>query len=131
MALLDALGLHLQTAGIGTLATDIFLTVMPDTPDLCVLLVEDNGVGPTHTLGAGVYAVERPRIRAFVRASQNDYPTARTKAVAVRNSLGAIRNQTIDGVQFLCVMPTSDIYPVGRDGEDRPILGIDFSGWML
>lgn len=131
MALLDALGAHLQTQGVGTLATDIFLTVMPDEPDACVLLIEDNGVGPMHTFGASVYAVERPRIRAFCRAARNDYPAARNKAVAVRNALGAIRNQTISGVTFLSVTATSDFYPIGRDGDDRPVIAIDFSGWVL
>ena len=130
MALLDSLGNHLQTAGLGTLAVDIFLTIMPDSPDSCILLVEDNGVGPMHTMGASAYALERPRIRAFCRSAGGDYPAARAKAVLVRNSLGAIRNQTILGVTFLSVIATSDLYPVGRDGEDRPIIGVDFSGWV-
>jgi hypothetical protein len=34
MAILDALGAYLQTQGQGTLATDIFLARMPDTPML-------------------------------------------------------------------------------------------------
>lgn len=130
MALLDALGAQLQNNGVGVLATNIFLGVMPDEPDLCVLIVEDNGVGPMQTFGAAPYSIERPRIRVFCRASRNDYPAARAKAVAVRASLGAIRNQTIEGVNFLSVLPTSDFYPVGRDGDDRPVIGIDFSGWV-
>jgi len=131
MALLDALGAHLQTSGVGTLATDIFLTVMPDEPDVCILIVEDNGVGPMQTFGSSVYSVQRPRIRVFSRASRNDYPTARANAVLARNAIGAIRNQTISGVSFLTVISTSDFYPVGRDGDDRPVVGIDFSGWVL
>lgn len=130
MALLDALGAHLQTAGLGTLATSIFLARMPDTPDECIVIVEDTGTGPMHTFGASAYAIERPRIRAFVRAGRNDYPTARAKAVLVRNSLGSIRNQTISGVAFLSVTATSDLYPVQRDGDDRPLIGIDFVGWV-
>ena len=131
MALLDALGAHLQTQGVGTLATNIFLTVMPDEPDACILIIEDNGVGPTHTFGASSYAIERPRIRVFCRAPRNDYPAARAKAVAVRNALGAIRNQTISGVSFLSVTATSDFYSVGRDGDDRPVVAVDFTGWVL
>ncbi|CAB4144745.1 hypothetical protein UFOVP1296_32 [uncultured Caudovirales phage] len=130
MALLDALGAHLQTSGVGTLATDIFLSVMPDSPDACILIVEDNGVGPMQTFGATAYSLERPRIRVFCRAARNDYPAARAKAVLVRAALGAIRNQTISGVAFLSVMPTSDFYSVGRDGDDRPVIGVDFSGWV-
>lgn len=131
MALLDALGAHLQTSGVGTLATNIFLTVMPDSPDVCLLIVEDNGIGPMHSFGASAYSVERPRIRVFSRASRNDYPTARANAVLARNAIGTIRNQTISGVSFLTVMATSDFYTVGRDGDDRPVVGVDFSGWIL
>lgn len=131
MALLDALGAKLQTDGVGTLATDIFLSVMPDEPDNCILIVEDNGVGPTQVFGSSSYAIQRPRIRVFCRAARNDYPAARAKAVLTRASLGAIRNSTIDGVSFLSVLATSDFYPVGRDGDDRPVVGIDFVGWVL
>jgi hypothetical protein len=130
MALLDALADQLQTAGIGTVATDIFLTVMPDSPDFCIVLVEDTGTGPEQVFGSSSYAIERPRIRVFVRASRNDYPAARAKAVLIRNAIGGIRDQIISGVHFLSVMATSDIYPVGRDGDDRPTIGIDFSGWV-
>lgn len=131
MALLDALGQRLEADGIGTLAVDIFLTIMPDTPDLCVLLVEDNGTGPTHTYGASAYAIQRPRIRAFVRGPRNDYPAARDTLVSVRGSLGAIRDETISGVSFMSVTATSDLYPVSRDGDDRPIVGVDFVGFIL
>lgn len=130
MALLDALGTYLQSQGVGTLATDIFLGRMPDTPDACVVLIEDTGNGPMHVLGASAYAVQRPRIRAFARAARNDYPAARTKAEAVRAALGAIRDTTLSGVTFLCVNATSDLYPLMRDGDDRVMIGIDFTAWL-
>lgn len=130
MALLDALGTYLQSQGVGTLATDIFLGRMPDTPDACVVLIEDTGNGPMHVLGASAYAVQRPRIRAFARAARNDYPAARTKAEAVRTALGAIRDTTLSGVTFLCVNTTSDLYPLMRDGDDRVMIGIDFTAWL-
>jgi hypothetical protein len=130
MALLDSLGTYLQTQGVGTLATNIFLGRMPDTPDACVVLIEDTGNGPMHVLGASAYAIQRPRVRAFTRAARNDYPAARTKAEAVRTALGAIRDTTLSGVTFLCVNTTSDLYPVMRDGDDRVMIGIDFVAWV-
>lgn len=130
MALLDSLGAKLVSAGVGTLAVDIFLARMPDSPDACVVLVEDTGSGPTHVFGSSAYAIQRPRVRAFCRAARNDYPAAQAKAVAVRAALGAIRGETISGVTFLTVTATSDIYPLARDGDDRPVLGIDFTAWL-
>lgn len=130
MAVLDALGTYLQTQGVGTLATDLFLARMPDTPDACVVIIEDTGNGPEHVFGASTYAFQRPRIRAFARAARNDYPAARAKAEAVRAVLGAIRDQTLSGVNFLSMTATSDIYPLMRDGDDRVLIGIDFVAWV-
>lgn len=131
MAILDALGAYLQTQGQGTLATDIFLARMPDTPDACVTLYENQGVGPDHTFGASVKAIDHQRVRVYCRASRNDYPTARAKAEAVRAVLGAIRNTSLSGVSIMTVLSTSELYPLQRDGDDRAIIGCDFTVWLL
>lgn len=130
MAILDALGAYLQTQGQGTLATDIFLARMPDTPDACVTLYENQGVGPNHTFGASVKAIDHQRVRVYCRAARNDYPAARTKAEAVRAVLGAIRDTTLSGVSIMTVLSTSELYPLQRDGDDRAIIGCDFTVWL-
>lgn len=130
MAILDSLATYLQTQGQGTVATDIFLTRMPDTPDACVTLYESQGVGPSHTFGSGVYAIDHQRIRVMCRAGRNDYPTARGKATAIRNLLGAVRNTSLSGVGILSILATSEIYPYTRDGDDRPLIGCDFTVWL-
>lgn len=130
MAILDALAAKLVSDGLGTLASDIFLSRMPDAPDACVALIESLGSSPEHVFGPSVAAVSVIRVRAMCRAGRNDYPSARTKATAVRASLGAIRNTTISGQSILCVMATGDVYPIGRDGDDRPVMGADFTVWL-
>lgn len=130
MAILDSLAAKLVADGLGTLATDIFLSRMPDSPNACVTLIESVGPTPEYVFGSSVTAVSIVRIRAMCRAAKNDYPTARAKAVAVRSSLGGIRNETISGQTILCVLPTGDVYPVGRDGDDRPVIGADFTVWL-
>lgn len=130
MAILDALGQHLEDEEIGTLATNIFLSVLPDTPDVCVALFEENGTGPVNMLGNNMVAIERPRIRVYCRAGRNDYLAARALAVSVRDALAVLGNQTIDGVDILGITPTSDVYLAGRDADDRPILACDLVGWV-
>lgn len=130
MTILDALGQYLEDEGVGVLATDIFLSLMPDAPDECVVITEDSGTGPLHSMGNNMDALDRPRIRVYCRAARNDYPAARALAVSVRTALNAITNESIDGVYILSVMATSDLYPLARDGDDRPIIGCDYSGWI-
>lgn len=130
MAVLDSLGTYLQTAGVGTLGTSIFLTQFQDTPDTAVCLFERQGFDPVHTFGAGVTYGDRPLIRVLCRGPRNDYPTARQKAEAVRAALGAIRAQTLSGIKFECVLDATGIYPMGRDKEERPIIAVDFTAWV-
>lgn len=130
MAILDALGTYLQAQGQGTLATNIFLARAPDTPDACVTLYESAGGGPDHTFGAGVYAIDHQRIRVVCRATRNDYPAARDKAVAVRAVLGAIRDTTLSSVKILTMLATSEVYPLSRDGDDRALIGCDYTVWL-
>lgn len=130
MAILDSLGTYLQTAGLGTLGTSLMLGRMPDSPDVCVALFEDQGMSPSQVFGTGVYGIDRPRLRVFTRAAQLDYPAARAKMVLVRASLGAIRATTLSGIPVMTVMSTSEIYPVKMDQDDRPVMGCDFTVWL-
>jgi hypothetical protein len=130
MAILDALGTYLASQGQGTLATNIFLARAPDTPDACITLYESAGSGPDHTFGAGVYAIDHQRIRVVCRAARNDYPAARDKAVAVRAVLGAIRDTTLSSVKILTMLATSEVYPLSRDGDDRALIGCDYTVWL-
>ena len=72
MALLDALGAKLVTDGVGTLATDIFLSYLPDSPDVAVAVYEDRGNGADQVFGASVVSIERPSIRVVARASRDE-----------------------------------------------------------
>jgi hypothetical protein len=130
MAILDALGAYLSAQGQGTVATNIFLSRAPDTPDACVTLYESAGSGPDHVFGSSIYAIDHQRIRLICRAARNDYPSARAKAVACRAVLGAIRNTTLSNVPILSVLATSEVYPLSRDGDDRPLIGCDFTVWL-
>lgn len=130
MALLDAIGTYLQTQSVGTLGSNIMLSMLPDDPDVCVALFESQGMGVDHVMGASVFAVDKPRLRILCRAAANDYPGARTKAEQVRNLLGAIRDTTLSGVNIMSIMATSEIYPYNVDQTERPVIGCDFVVWV-
>lgn len=130
MALLDALGTRLQTDAVGTLGTNIFLGYLPDGPDTAVAVYEDKGFGADFVFGASVSSIDRPLVRVIARAPRNDYPAARNKILAVRSSLGAIRDESISGVSFLCVITSTDPYPMALDGDERAMFGLDLNVWL-
>lgn len=130
MAVLDALGARLATDGIGTVGTNIFLSQMQDEPDVAVCLFEGQNAPPLYSFGASAILGSRPRIRVIARAGRHDYVAARAKIQAVLDSLGVIRSESISGVSFKCVLATTDIYPLNRDAEERPVLAVDFVAWI-
>ena len=79
---------------------------------------------------SSVKAIDHQRIKVYCRAAMNDYPAARTKAENVRAVLGAIRNTTLSGITILCVLSTSELYPLQRDNDDRVLVGCDFTVWL-
>jgi len=114
--ILEAIGSKLATDGLGTLGTNIFLSLMPDTPDLCTAVYEYSGLSPLDTFGASVtVALDRPSIQVMTRAGRNDYVAARDRAVNVRNSLAKISNQTLSGINILRIAPLSAINSIGLD----------------
>jgi len=130
--ILEAVGSKLVTDGLGTLGTNIFLSLMPDTPDLCTAVYEYSGLSPLDTFGASVtVALDRPSIQVMTRAGRNDYVAARDRAVNVRNSLAKISNQTLSGINILRIAPLSAINSIGLDEKDRPLVTISFTAVVV
>lgn len=126
--ILEAVGNKLVTDGLGTLGTNIFLSLLPDSPDLCTAVYEYSGLGPLDTFGGSAnIQLDRPQIQVITRATRNDYVAARDRAVNARNSLTKISNQSLSGIQILRIAPTSAINAVGLDDKDRPLVTISFT----
>lgn len=119
--MLEALAARLQSDGVATPGTNLFLGLMPNSPDACVALYEYAGEQPLEVMRDNAATLERPSVQVIVRAGRNDYPTARTLISAVRDSLTEIANETISGVTFLRVNQNSSINAVGTDENDRPM----------
>jgi hypothetical protein len=126
--ILEAVGEKLAADNLGTLGQTIFLSIMPDTPDVCTAVYEYAGQSPLDTFGASVnIALDRPNIQVMTRAGRNDYVTARDRAVNVRNALARVSNTTLSGIQVLRLAPASAINSIGNDDKDRPLVTITFN----
>lgn len=118
--ILEALADKLTTASVATVGTNLFLGMMPDSPDLCVALYEYAGAPPLEVLRDNDATLERPGIQVLVRAGRNDYPIARDLTNTIRNTLTGITDEEISGVRFLRVSALSAVNATGTDEKDRP-----------
>lgn len=122
---IESIAAYLQTNNQGTLGTNMFIGRMPDAPDVSICLYEYEGQAPMENFGAGAFSIEQPRIQIVCRATREDYPTARDKAVAIRDLLAAITEQTISGKRILRVQALGSIVPLGYDTNDRPKFAVN------
>jgi len=77
--LVEDLASVLQTAGLGTIATDIFVAHMPDAPDAAIAVIDNGGINNAQTLG------EKHNIQVLVRNPV--YVTGAAKADSVFSTL--------------------------------------------
>ena len=112
----------------GTLGVDLFLSQMPEEPDMAVALYETGGGGydvltELHTAGLSV------------RSRANDYETAYALISDVAGELSSIGDEltglnvdkTVNGTTYLRIKPESEPYPVGRDSRERVEFAQSFS----
>lgn len=112
MSVLEDLGIFLQTAGLGTLATDLFRGGLPmDTPtapvhDAIMVLIPVPGLPAVFALsGDGAPCkVEQPVIQVLCRGNPHDFLGAFTRAMAAYNALDGLNNTLINNVFYLMVM---------------------------
>ena len=123
--LLVELGTFLQTAGDGTLGTDLFLGPLPDTPDVCTALYEYGGFAPEGDIGAGgAIRYEFPRVQVAVR--HTSYATGRAKIDTVCDRLCGISNETLSGVYYVGAWPVQSPYLLDEDENGRWIFAVNF-----
>lgn len=118
--ILESLADRLNSASVTVTATNLFIGLMPDQPDLCAALYEYAGAGPLEVLRSNTATLERPSIQVMCRGARNDYPTARALIEAIRDTLTDITDETISGLRFLRVNQISGINALGTDDNDRP-----------
>lgn len=127
MVMLEDIATHLQTQGVGTIGTNIFLSFMPDSPDVVVSLYEGPTAGEDDEgFGVGSTIVEKSVLHVRVRCSPNDYPSGRDKAQAVKNALNLLVDTTVSATLYHRVLKYSGPYLLDKDSQDRQILATNY-----
>ena len=118
----------IQGDGFGTLGVDLFEGELPDTPDLCVALLDAGGGGPQLTLGDKALWDETI-VQVLIRAAAQN--TARTRAEVIYQAFLDRYSVTLNGTGYLCAVPIAPVSLVDRDAEDRPLFAINLRCWRL
>jgi hypothetical protein len=112
------IGHYLETGGIGTIETDIFLDYVPVTPNLCTILTQYAGNRPGFTLNQTLQ--KQPGLQVRGRAAPNQYETGFARMVSVETLLNGLTNTTINGTKYKSVFASAEIANLGYDEQDRP-----------
>jgi Bacteriophage minor capsid protein len=129
---LDELGTHLQSLGLGVLADTLFLDGFPEdapgtsTPDLIAALVETPGFPPEAAHDSLEPSREHPVVQLLVRGAPYDYVTPRQWAQQIWMALGSIHNRTLSGVFYLSVRPLQSVAKLRNDDYGRRIVTAQF-----
>lgn len=119
--ILEALGTHIDTNRNDlTLGTNLFLSKMPESPDVAVCIYETAGFSPMMTFGSTAIQFDKPSVQIAVRAGRDDYATARNLAVALRTLVCGMTDITVGQVRVLRVEASGSVYSLSADDLERP-----------
>lgn len=119
MSVLEALGSFAQSAGAGTLGVNLFVSRLPDKPDVAIALHEYSGGPPIEVFGPQGISLHRVRIQVTGRGARDDYPQVRDAVLTLYEQMAAITGITQNGFVILRVKPLG--YPglIGYDDKNR------------
>ena len=126
MALLDDIGGYIDTNTSFSLGTDLYLSLLPESPDNCAVLLEDGGSSPVFTMGSvNIPQMERPELQIIVR--NTSYTTGRALADELFRLLTAISNEDINGVLYQRIEAIASPALYERDDNRRSLFTVNFT----
>lgn len=134
MVLTDDLAEVLATAGLGTLAVDVFSGRLPDLPDgdptggIVAVLLSPAAEPAVRTMGPSLTAPsnERPRVQVVVRAPS--WAVGEAKAKAALDALDNLGPVTVNGTVYQHVEALQrPAYYLEADAQDRHLFAFNCS----
>lgn len=116
---------RLQTAGVGTVGTNIFRggmrPVSAQIPHASIFVLPTGGVGPTPFLDAGSTDFYRPTVQILIRGNVGSYITTFNTA---KSCITAVHKSTIAGY-FQVLARTPDPLYLGLDDTEHPMFSVN------
>lgn len=120
MTLLEELATLLQSAGIGTIASDLFISYLPADITPCVAIIDTGGMVPDIDL-----PTKEPTFQVFIRSTS--YEAGKAKLDAVRSALHQKRNSTLaGGTYYYYIYALAEGGHIGRNEAGHDEFSINF-----
>lgn len=109
-------------AGLGlTFGTDLFISEMPDEPDICYCLYDTGGVDPQAN-----YEYDMVHLQVRARGGKGGYRAAWLAIKDIRDELHGTYGETWNGTRYIGIWCMGDILFAGYDKNGRPLLTVNF-----
>jgi len=107
------------------LGTNLFLGLMPESPDVCVAMYESASSPPVFMLGGdGSATLESPRLQVHVRHTA--YATGKSLAQDIWTALSKVENVSLSGVLYLRLHAIDSPVFFTRDTNTRLMFTMNF-----
>jgi hypothetical protein len=109
----------LEANALGTYGTDLFLNMIPETPQICGAVFETAGAAPTAGFGFPGIQHESPGVQIRFRGEPFDEAGPRVKAQTAYRLFMTVQGQTLSGTKYLTLHPNQAPFILDRDGDQR------------
>ena len=120
--MIEDIATYLQTAGIGTIGTNLFKGQIPTEPDNCVAVFEYAGSPPAVTHDKKT--LDSPGLQIRVRNA--DYAAGMTAIQGIIDVLSPLSNVSIGSGYYLSILANQSPVPLGLDEKDRHEFSMNF-----
>ena len=115
----------LQTAGVGTVGTNIFRGGMRPVsnviPHACIFVLPSGGEGPLPLIDAGSEDYTAPTVQILIRGNVGTFIATQTTAVAC---ITAVHKSTISGYFQVLARNPEPLY-LGLDDTEHPMFSVN------
>jgi len=125
--LLTELTNYLEAQGVAKKGNNLFAGLRPEEPDEVLVLHEYPGMAPEYQNDGQSTGPVRERPQVQVMGRGKDYESVRAMVQAAWVALGKITNVTLSGARYIEVRPSSSPALLGRDSNDRVLIGFNAS----
>lgn len=122
MATANEIIAHLITAGVGTAeATDWFIDLLPEDPDVCYAAFNTGGPAPVRDIGSATWSREFPSLQLRFRGAPGDSNGPRAKAQTAYEAIASIMASTLSGTFYYKADALQPPFKLERDEDDRHV----------
>lgn len=126
--LLDEVGTYLQQQQVASLDRDLFLGTRPEEPEFTILVVSEYpGMAPEYQNDGSSTGPARERPQLQVMGRGRDYESVRALVQSAWVALSRVTNMVLSGKRYLEIRPNASPALLGRDQNDRVLIGFNAS----